>query len=91
MKMFNETYYEDNYYLCKVACLPTLKPATILEMVNFIWCSRSLLNDPTSLKSILTILNVCGLPANQTDYKQHDIMENRLSNTYMEKYTGQHF
>ena len=89
MRMFAETHGKDNYYLCKVESLPALAPAIILEMVNCNWCSRSLDEDPSSLKSVLTFLNFCGLPTNQVDYKQHVSMETMLAISLREDQLGQ--
>ena len=90
MKMLEETYGKDSHYLCKAASLPNLTPATTLEMEKFNWCIRSLDEDPTGLKSIITILNYCGPPADQEDCIKCVNMHNRLSNSHGEEHVCQY-
>ena len=90
MIMITTTYGKDNHYICKAASLPALTPETILEMINCSWRTRSLDNDPASLKSVITVLNFRGPPVNQGDYRRHVNMETRLANSCREEYLGQH-
>ena len=90
MRMLSETHGKDRCYLCKEASLPILTPETILEIEHFSWCTRSLDEDPASLKSILIAWNFCGPPTNQADYKQYVNMETRLANSHREEQLGQH-
>ena len=90
MKMLAETYGKDNCHLYKAASFPDLTPDTILEIINCIWCHRSLDDEPSSLKSILTVINFCGPPAKQSDYKQCVKMETRLDSSHREEQLGQH-
>ena len=53
MRMFTESYGKYNHYLFKEASFPALTPETILEIEHFSWCTRSLDEDPASLKSVL--------------------------------------
>ena len=91
MKMFAETNVKDNHYLCKVESLPTLISATILEIKNYSWCNRSLDEDPVSLKSVLTVLNLCGPHTNQLCYRQCVNMHTRLATSCKEEKIGQFF
>ena len=84
MKMLAETYGKDNCHLYKAASFPDLTPDTILEIINCIWCHRSLDDDPASLKSVLTVLNLCGTPVNQVEFKQYVSMEIMLATSCME-------
>ena len=90
MRMLAETYGKDNYCLCKVSSLPALTPTNVIDMANCIWCHRSLDDEPSSLKSILTVINFCGPPAKQSDYKQCVKMETRLDSSHREEQLGQH-
>ena len=76
-------------YLFKAVSLPELISVTILEMSNCSRCARSLDEDSSSLKSVLTVLNWRGLPANKADYRQHVKMETRLATSFIEEQFGQ--
>ena len=92
--MFTETYSKEKHYLCKVASLPALTPATIIKMTNYIWCITSLDEDSSSLNSVLTVLNFFDPPVNQADYRLNVSMETRLAMSLREedldKYVKQH-
>ena len=45
---------------------------------------------PLRLKSVLSVLNICGLPANQADYEQCVNMETRIAMLLREEQLGQH-
>ena len=58
-------------------------------MVNFIWCTRILDEDPSS-KSFLAILNFWGPSTNQVDYIKCTNIEIRLATSLREEQLGQH-
>ena len=89
--MFAETYGKDNHYLFKAASLHNLSQTTILEMVNCSSFNWSLEDDPAILKSILTVLNSCGLPTNQADYWQCVNIHTMLVTLHREDQLGKHF
>ena len=59
-------------------------------MVNCNWCNRSLEDEPPSLKSVLTVLNFCGLPTNQVDHRLYIDTQTSLLVSQREEALGQH-
>ena len=90
MRILAETYGKNNHYLYKAASVPILTQATILEMAKCFWCHRRLDDDPDILKSVLTIVNFCGPPTNQSCYRQCVNMETILATSCREEQFGQH-
>ena len=90
MLMFAENYGNDTHYLCKAASLPILIPATILEMLKYNWCNRSLDEVPASLKSIIKFLNLCGPPTNLVDPRNYVDMQAKLANSQRDGALGQY-
>ena len=78
MAMFANVCSQDSHYLSKVVSLPTLTLATTLKMVNYNWCTRSLDEDTSSLKSFLADLKFCNSPSNLVDSKLHVNVETTL-------------
>ena len=91
MWIFADDYVKGDNCFCKSVSLPTLKPKTILDIINCSWCAIILEEDPSRFKRVFTVLNFCGPPSSQEDYKQHEKMENRIAISLREENLGQHF
>ena len=58
-------------------------------MENWNWWNPSLHDDPARLKSMVTVLNFCGLPTNPVDYRNGVDMQKNLANSQREEVLGQ--
>ena len=90
VRILSESYGKVNHYLYKAAILSVLATSTfsgdsVLHLVQ-----QKPRRNLCIVKSIHTVLNFCGLPENQTCYKEHVSMETRLTISLREEQPVQH-
>ena len=88
-KMLYDSFAEGNHYLCAAVSLPTMIPATIVDMINCSWLNRRLEKYMHNLNRHLTVINFCSPPTKTLDYKHYQNMSTRLASVQREKHLGQ--